>query len=266
MALLLVPGPAVAQQASQWAKVLHSQVRIVRGIMQPDGSIELGVHIELDDGWKTYWRVPGDAGVPPEFDWARSSNVKDVSVAWPAPIRFRDQFGESIGYMDEVLFPVTVTPEDWTRATYVELTVNFAVCKDICAPVQANLSLPLMAQSSSPRFAGLIARYKQTVPKPPEQVPGLRVAHVEVVHSGDDVHLLVDIKCDDTARPMDVFVEGDQRLFFATPKLETGAPEGHKRFRIRVDSATDDKSLAGERLNFVVVEGQKRLAQSWHLQ
>ena len=224
------------------------------------------MHIELDDGWKTYWRVPGDAGVPPDFDWTRSSNVKDVTVLWPAPIRFRDQFGESIGYKDEVVFPVVVEPEDWTRASFVELTLNFAVCKDICAPVQANLSLPLMAQSASPRFAGLIARYKQTVPKPPDQVAGLSVEHVAVERDGDDIHLVIDIKCDDPMRDMDVFVEGDERFFFGTPRLQAGAPEGHKRFRIRVDSATDDNSLAGERLNFVVVEGHKRLAQTWHLQ
>ena len=70
--LVFVPTSiASAQQASNWVQVLSSQVRLVRGAMQPDGSIQAGVHIQLDKGWKTYWRVPGDAGVPPDFNWDR---------------------------------------------------------------------------------------------------------------------------------------------------------------------------------------------------
>lgn len=257
---------AVAEDASQWTKVLHSEARILRGVMRADGDLEVGVQIKLDAGWKTYWRVPGDAGVPPEFDWSRSGNIADVTVLWPAPVRFRDSFGESIGYLDEVVFPLVIKPADWTRPSEVKLTVLFAVCKDICAPVRADLALKLPAQSSTPRFAGIIARYKALVPKPPEQIAGLRVARVSVQRTGGDVHLLVDVICEDPNRPMDIFVEGNQQFYFGSPKTERAPVAGQKRFRIRVDGIPPGKGLGGERLSFVVVDGDKRLAQDWRVQ
>lgn len=265
--LIAVPaGVAFAGQASQWTQVLHSQARIVRGVMQPDGAIELGVQIQLDQGWKTYWRVPGDAGVPPEFDWSKSSNVADVTVLWPAPVRFRDSFGESIGYHDEVVFPLVVRPGDWTKPSEVKLTVHYAVCKDICAPVRADLALNLPSQSSTPRFAGIIAHYMAQVPKPPEQVTGLRVAQVGIERTAGQLHLVVDVICEDPNRHMDIFVEGAERFYFGSPKAERAPAAGQKRFRIRVDGAAQGDALSGERLSFVVVDGDKRLAQDWRLQ
>lgn len=265
--LLAAPsGTAMAAQASQWTQVLHSQARIVRGIMHDDGAIEVGIQVKLDAGWKTYWRVPGDAGVPPEFDWSQSRNIADVNLLWPAPVRFRDIFGESIGYLDEVVFPVVVRPGDWTKPSVVKVTVHYAVCKDICAPVRADLVLDLPLQSSTPLFAAVIARYKAMVPKPPEQVTGLRVANVSVLRADKDVHLLVDVICEDPARRMDVFIEGPKRLYFATPKAERAPVAGQKRFRIRIDGVGEGETLSGERLSFVVVDGDKRLAQDWRLQ
>ena len=233
---------------------------------QADGSIEAGIQIKLDPGWKTYWRVPGDAGVPPEFDWARSVNVADVAVSWPTPIRFRDQFGESIGYKTEVVFPVRVFPVDWTKKTSVKLTVHYAVCNDICAPVRAELSLDLAAQSSSSRFAGLIARYKTLVPKPVDEVEGLRIDALSVEPNGADFELVVDVKSDDASSPIDMFVEGADKFYFATPREVAAETAGIKRYRIRVDGVPDRKALSGERLEFVLACNEKRVAQSWLLQ
>ena len=62
-------------------------------------------------GWKTYWRMPGDAGIPPQFDWSGSQNVKSVEVLWPAPQRFIDSGGETVGYKDRVVFPLRIVPD-----------------------------------------------------------------------------------------------------------------------------------------------------------
>src|SRR5436309_312013 len=72
-----------------------------------------GVELQLPEGWKTYWRTPGDAGgVPPTFDWSKSDNLASVKVLYPAPKRFSDRAGDTVGYKGTVVFPVEVIPKD----------------------------------------------------------------------------------------------------------------------------------------------------------
>ncbi|MGI9413445.1 MAG: protein-disulfide reductase DsbD domain-containing protein [Hyphomicrobiales bacterium] len=265
--LALAPAPAVASpQATEWVRYTHSEVRMVRGIVRADGAVEMGVQVKLSPGWKTYWRVPGDSGVPPDFNWSRSANVRDIDVLWPTPSRFRDQFGDNIGYKDEVLFPLVVMPGDGTKPLTVKMNLNYAVCADVCVPVQADLSLDIPMQSVWPRHAAEIARYMRLVPKPPEEVSGLKVAAVTVDRTGKRPELIVDVTCEDPARPMDLFVEGDQSLFFGVPAETASDVGGRKRFRIPVDSSAGDAALKSGELRFVVVDGDKRLAQTWLLQ
>lgn len=268
LAILLLVLPvcaAEAQQASQWAELLHSQTRLVRGAAQADGSIEIGVHIKLDAGWKTYWRVPGDAGMPPEFDWSRSRNVAQISLLWPAPVRFRDPFGQSIGYKDEVVFPVLVRPQDWSRTTALRLRLNYAVCKEICAPLSAELELDLTSRSIRPRHAALIAHYRAQVPRPADEVEGLQLTDVRVEAVGKGVELVIDVASDEATRPVDLFVEGPQAFYFASPRLDAHRAQDHLRFHIPVDGAESAGALVGKRLNFVLVQGEKRVAQEWRL-
>src|SRR5262245_7732022 len=90
---------------------LRYSARLVGGETRQE-NWRAGIDITLDKGWRTYWRVPGDAGVPPQFDWSRSRNVKSITLLWPAPTRFTDEGGESIGYKDRVVFPVDVVAND----------------------------------------------------------------------------------------------------------------------------------------------------------
>jgi len=166
--------------ASPWVEVADSsRIRIVRGATRPTGVIEAGIQIQLDPGWKTYWRYPGDAGVPPQFDWSASNNVAAIDVLWPVPEHFRDDYGDNIGYHDEVVFPLVITPEVDGRPVNLDMTVYFAVCKDICIPARADLALAFGEQTSTPRYAFLIAQFVDATPKPPEDVEGLAVAAVE---------------------------------------------------------------------------------------
>lgn len=265
--LSLVPvSHARAQQASQWQDLTYGRIRLVRGDLQPDGSFDIGVQIQLAPKWKTYWRVPGDSGVPPEFDWSRSVNTADIEVQWPAPARFRDAFGESIGYQTEVVFPVVIKPADAEKTTSVHLKLHFAVCHDICAPLQADLSLDLPALSMPAEFAGLIERYQALVPKPVDQVKGLEVADARVETKGDHVDLVVDIRHSDPTPPSDVFIEGDPQYYFTTPRKDPDKAPDRTTFRAHIDGATDARSLSGSWVHFVILDGDKRVAQSWKLQ
>src|SRR4051812_19477491 len=79
-----VATEASAQDASPWLNDGHSAVRLLAG--SRSGAVLLGgIAIQLEGGWKTYWRTPGDSGVPPRFDFSKSENIEAVSHFLPAP-------------------------------------------------------------------------------------------------------------------------------------------------------------------------------------
>src|SRR5712671_1811022 len=100
----------------------HYEARLINGETQ-NGKWRVGLDLTLDQGWKTYWRMPGDAGVPPQFDWAGSNNVRSVTVLWPAPTRFADDGGETVGYKNRVVFPLDVIAEDAGMPIALKLAV-----------------------------------------------------------------------------------------------------------------------------------------------
>src|SRR5215813_6075025 len=103
--VMLAPAPyfnALAADSSSWDGDARSAVRLVAGSRTSSGPLRAGVEVRLADGWKTYWRYPGDSGVPPIFDFSKSENIKFASVLWPAPHRFSDGGGASIGYKGDV--------------------------------------------------------------------------------------------------------------------------------------------------------------------
>lgn len=157
---LLSPGPAAwALDASPWEPGHHSRVRLVSGGVVEGGARRLaGVEIRLDPGFKTYWRNPGDAGLPPTFDWAGSRNVKAVEVVWPAPQRLEDPGGISFGYQDGLVLPLKVTPERPGAPVELALALHFGVCKDICIPAQARLRLALGGEAHAGLIGAAIAR------------------------------------------------------------------------------------------------------------
>lgn len=256
-----------APQETGWTDLMHSRVRLVRGAQIEAGVYEIGVHIQLDPDWKTYWRMPGDAGLPPQFDFAGSANFAGSEIAWPAPEWFADAFGNSVGYHDEVVFPIRIAAADPARPVRLETTVHYAVCLDICIPASAEFSLDLDELAATPRHAALIGRYRDKVPLPVEAVDGLAVTAVAAVrNAADRIGLVVDIACPDPRRDVALFVEGPDDIYFGRPSDAAGAPQGHKRLFVPVTGADDVAALAGAALNFVVVDGDTSITQPWTLQ
>src|SRR5258706_5054434 len=135
---------AAAADASSWDGDARSSVRLLAGSpLGVGGSLRAGVEVRLATGWKTYWRYPGDSGVPPVFDFSKSENIKSVSILWPAPHRFTDDGGASIGYKGSVIFPVHVVPESPNRPATLRLTLDYAVCERLCDPAKGAALLEL---------------------------------------------------------------------------------------------------------------------------
>ncbi|MEM7425859.1 MAG: protein-disulfide reductase DsbD domain-containing protein [Pseudomonadota bacterium] len=254
---------AHAAGATDWGGVEQGKVRLVAGSPAPDGSFYAGVQVVLEEGWKTYWRVPGDSGVPPQFDWSRSENAGEIEVKWPAPGRFRDDYGWSNGYSKETLFPVRVTPREAGAPVKLALTFYYGVCRELCIPGKAELELVLSPEDGVSHQA-LISRYLMKVPRPPEKVDGLSVTNVEATASGKSVFLSVDVKRP-AGGPVDLYVEGPSKYYFEMPLANQTATPDHSRFRVRVDGAETARSLKGAKLVFTAVQGDLRLEQPWAL-
>ena len=136
-----------AQDASDWDAQNHTAVRLIAGAKMPGSEanvLRAGIEIKLDPGWHTYWRDPGNSGVPPKIDFSGSDNVKSVTVLWPAPERFPDGAGgTSIGYFDRVILPLHVMPQNAGKPSSLQLKLGYDICSNMCVPVESNLKLSL---------------------------------------------------------------------------------------------------------------------------
>ena len=135
------------------------EASLLPGWRTADGRHMAALRIRLEPGWKTYWRAPGDVGIPPEFDWRASGNLAGAEITWPTPHRF-DQGGvTTIGYKDEVILPISFTPAREGQDIALRGTLDMGVCSDVCVPISLNVSaeLPRDATSPDPRIAAALA-------------------------------------------------------------------------------------------------------------
>ena len=140
LAFALAPAPA---RAMTEAEVISA--RILPGWQTADGTRMAALELTLAADWKTYWRSPGEAGIPPLFNWSGSENLKSVRIHWPTPAVFQTNGMQSIGYHDQVTLPLEVAALDPTKPVRLHATVDLGVCKDICLPASLDLTTDLNA-------------------------------------------------------------------------------------------------------------------------
>src|SRR5580704_10211460 len=245
---------ARAQDASPWQKDGHSAVRLLAG--SRSGAVLLGgVAFQLQPGWKTYWRTPGDSGVPPRFDFSKSDNVEAVTVLWPAPKKFDDGAGGvSLGYHDQIVLPLRIVAKNADKPVTLRAEINYAVCEKLCIPVEANAELAFNSVAStedSALFAAL-----DTVPKPANVGDPNPLTIRDVKRDGKD-KVLVDVVTPDD-RNLNLFVEGPTPDWgLPVPKLVEQSPPGVKRFAFALDGVPPGVNPEGAALKLTLVGGDR---------
>jgi DsbC/DsbD-like thiol-disulfide interchange protein len=245
---------ARAQDASPWQKGSHAAVRLLAG--SRSGPVLLGgVAVQLDPGWKTYWRTSGDSGVPPRFDFSKSDNVEAVTVLWPAPTKFDDGAGGfSLGYHDQVVLPLRIVPKVNDKPVTLRANINYAVCEKICIPVEASTELTFASVAStedSVLFAAL-----DTVPKPASVGDPNPLTIRDVKREGKST-VLIDVLSPD-ARTVNLFVEGPTPDWaLPVPKLVEHGPPGIKRFSFELDGVPPGVNPEGAALKLTLVGGDR---------
>ena len=134
--------------------------KLLPGWRTDDGTHLAGLHLELGTGWKTYWRSPGETGIPPIFDWTESSNISSIEVEWPSPMIFTQAGARSIGYSGQVTLPLRVTPENIGQPVRIVGNIDLGVCSDdLCVPVPLSVSgyLPSTSFDIDPHISAALA-------------------------------------------------------------------------------------------------------------
>jgi DsbC/DsbD-like thiol-disulfide interchange protein len=268
LAGLIASPPASAQDDSPWVADLHAAMRLIAGAaLTSDGAMvrRAGIEIRLDPGWKTYWRYPGDSGVPPSFDFAGSTNLKSVTVLWPAPQKFPDGAGGfSIGYTGGVVLPLRVMPQDAAKPTSLRVKAAYAVCEKLCVPAEAMAEIMLPGQPGSHEadLAAAEARVPRPVAPGTEGSLGIRSVHRE--GAGADARVVVAVMAPADAR-VELFVEGPTPNWALPLPEPIASPPGNHRFAFKLDGLPPGAHARGALLTITAVSGDTAIEVPAHL-
>ena len=264
----LIGAPAAAQPAdpgaSEWVVGERARARLISSVTGVGDleTLQLGLEVVLEEGWKTYWRSPGDAGVAPHIDWAGSANFGAASLAYPAPRRFNYYEFETFGYHDRVVYPIEMIPASPGQAVGLKADVALLVCDDVCIPHEMALDLALPAGPvAASEFANLIGRFVAQVPGDGTSA-GLRLEDAVLSGSDQAPVLRVAFAADTPFAAPDLLVEGPEFVRFSPPLVERD--RDGKRILVTVTAADSfgaerDLELTSMPLTVTLLDGDRTM-------
>ncbi|MCG6904542.1 MAG: hypothetical protein LJE68_17875 [Rhodobacter sp.] len=185
---------------------------ILPGWRTENGTHMTALRITLAPGWKTYWRAPGEAGIPPRFDWAGSSNLSGVVFHWPTPDVFHQNGMRAVGYKTELVLPIELTPIRKGQPITLRAAVELGVCQDICMPISVRVAADLPSSGrSDPRIRAAIDARPAT-----SREAGMRSISCSVEPISDGLRLTARIDLPSVGRDeIAVFELPDQTIWVA---------------------------------------------------
>lgn len=213
-----------------------------------DGQILAGLSINLAEGVKTYWRMPGDSGLPPIFDFSASRNVERVEIAWPIPSRLKDADGTILGYQDRVIFPLLVTPKDPKQPVSLTLTIDFGLCDTLCVPAKATLTGSL-ASGGAARSS--IESYLARAPKK-TSFNGTASPSVIAVEAKAKTPAALVLSVRSSSPLRDVIIEGPETWYFGQPSI-TRSEDGLYRVTVHVEQKPSSATFGGLNLTITAI-------------
>ena len=253
-------GRPAKAAATDWVNEPHGSARLISAVEATGSSsqIDVGLEFRLTPGWHTYWRSPGDAGIPPSIDWKGSENFAGAEIAWPAPKRLPSVGGlETVGYEDGVVLPIVVRLAQPGASLHLHAEVDYASCKDICIPYHASLDLALPSGLARPGAeAPLLAGAHVRVPA------DLSVAQLDLLGAAVESksgHAVLSVRLASTGVPFsspDLFIEGLQKG--APGRPERTLADAGKTVTLRVPIAGEPATaIAGKSFKVTVIDGAR---------
>ena len=253
-ALIVASGNAPAANAQNYDDVLRAS--LLTGWRQSDGTHMAGIRLQLKPGWHTYWRAPGDVGIPPIFDLDGSGNFKDAQVIWPRPEIYKQDGARSIVYHDQVILPLQVMPRRKGGDIDLKARIEIGVCSDICIPRTLNIAalLPANGGKRDARIAASLAERAYT-----GKEAGVANMRCQISPTRDGVSLSTSFTMSPTGRGEAMIVEAaNPLLWVAVPKMVRrgnqvtattqiahvdGAPFLLNRSRLRITMLSENQAV-----------------------
>ncbi len=246
--------------ATAWESHEFARARLVSAVAAVGelNEIRLGLQFRLSPHWKTYWRSPGDAGLPAKIEWAGSENLAEAKVLWPVPERHTLLGIETLGYENEVLLPLLVKPITPGQPVKLRAGVDYLVCEKICIPVHAAFKLDLPAGEAVPsQFVDLVDRWRAKVPGD-GAAAGLKIEQAALDIGQGAAQLAVKVAAREKLEKPDLLVEGPPGFHFGLPKprLNADGLGGVLLVPVTADKA-QIASLSGSETVFTLIDGAR---------
>jgi DsbC/DsbD-like thiol-disulfide interchange protein len=252
VALFPLCAPAQSEElAAQRVKLEKASLELLDGGRRTDATYLAGISIVLNDGVKTYWRMPGDSGLPPVFDFSASRNVGHVDIAWPAPQRLSEADGVILGFKDRVIFPLIVTPRDPAQAVILQVAIDFGLCDTLCLPAKAALSRDLKNPSAEASARADIETFLARVPHQANLKDAVSPSVVAVEPTNTPaLALAISIR---SATPLkDLIIEGPDGWYFGVGTI-TPAENGLYRVVAPIEQKPSSGKLGGLSLTLTAI-------------
>ncbi len=260
-----VSGPANAETATDWATTDQSRLRLISGVDGVKGrdSLRIGLQIKLAPGWKTYWRNPGDAGIPPRLNWDGSENLKAAMVSWPLPAQFHAYGFSSWGYHDEVVFPIDVTLMEAGEPVKLKLSLQLGICEDVCIPYEHDFTLTLDANNAElTQEAEIIETFARQVPAEIGS-DGSLLSNATAETEGDQTFSITVSANKQPFEDPSIIVEGKEGAYFDLISTTLSEDRMGVTFRVKGNFPSKSDQLPGQNITVTVFDkamtGEKTL-------
>lgn len=267
LSMVLVVGtiaPGRAADASHWDGDQRSAIRLIAGTAFGERGARVlrgGIEVKLAPGWRMYWRYPGDAGVPPRFDFTGSKNISAITVLWPAPQRFSQDDSNLIVYKGDVILPLRIVPEKPDEPVMIHLKLDYGICEKLCILAEATSELALSGAGTSHELA--LAAAEAQVPRQVAIGEGgaLSIPSVRREVGPTRSRIVVDVAAPD-ASSVDLFVEGPT-ADWALPLPELISTQtGLRRFAVELGGMPPGVDAHGSILRFTATSDSEAIEVS----
>ena len=252
-------GHNIANAASsEWFDTKGAKMRLITAARPDSQKIDAALEVVLEKGWKTYWRSPGESGIPPFFDFAQSSNIIDAKVKFPTPSYFNEQGTEIVGYKNRVVFPIELQIGTFGKPTVLQLRTVIGICGEVCIPVQAKLSVS-ESGTIGPTFdvSRALNDAAASLPSDPEE----KLQIVAAMWSKSEPNKLsIDVSVGESNEDVQLHVEGPRDWYLLPAKLVER--EGNSaRFLLDITDIPKDANPANTNFRFTLVADGRGIEQ-----
>ncbi len=243
-----------------------ARVRLhLSGEVYPDSrQLPAALEVQLSGDWKTYWRSPGDAGIPPEIDWRieqphGSRNIESVEWLWPAPERIEMLGLHTLGYKNGTVFPLLIKVKDLNKPITINAKLRLSSCTTVCVltdyKIQLNFTSPL---DFDPQASFLIDKALAQVPG---YMPNTGLSAESIVWDKENSKVIVTANSETGWKEdVDVIIDGQEDITFSVPEVTI---EGNQlRAVMDASSWLGEYNLSGESVTVTLINGESALEKS----